>query len=505
MSSYRVVPVPDPAGLLAALGETNGVDVVVEKRRRLLLWETVRIHLDEVEGLGSFLELEAVAGPDSDLTRERRQVAQLREALEHRRRRAARGLVFGRGPRRRGDARPGAARPRPRGRGQRLRALLELPRRRRGPHRRRPPLRRRQRRERGLSAGPVRGGLGARRDGRGRRRPRGRGRGCGAEPRRSARPAAAAASACASSPTRTRRSTSPTWSGCAARPRSPSCCRCPSARRASDERARGRRRGRRARRPGSRRGSGSCSAPGSARSPTSSPMRSTIPYADLPGFRVGTVSGHAGALTLGHLDGVPVACLRGRSHVYEGIDGERGHDADPHAQADRRRDPRCSPTRPARCAPRPAPAASSPSPTTSTCRASTRSWGPTTRRSARASRASRAPTTPSCAPSCTRPPTRSARRSTTASTSPSPARASRPRPRSAPSARWAPTSSGCRPCPRRSSPATAACASPRCPWSPTSPRGWATSPSPTSRRWPRASAGAASLAPLLRRWVASQA
>ena len=57
----------------------------------------------------------------------------------------------------------------------------------------------------------------------------------------------------------------------------------------------------------------------------------TIPYADLPGFRVGTVSGHAGALTLGSLDGVPVACLRGRSHVYEGIDGERGHDADPHA------------------------------------------------------------------------------------------------------------------------------------------------------------------------------
>jgi homotetrameric cytidine deaminase len=82
VSSYRVVPVPDPAGMLAALGETNGIDVVVAKRRRLLLWETVRIHLDEVEGLGSLLELEAVAEPGSDLTHERRQVAQLREALE---------------------------------------------------------------------------------------------------------------------------------------------------------------------------------------------------------------------------------------------------------------------------------------------------------------------------------------------------------------------------------------------------------------------------------------
>jgi homotetrameric cytidine deaminase len=41
----------------------------------------VRIHLDEVEQLGSFLELEAVAAPGSDLRREREQLAQLRGAL----------------------------------------------------------------------------------------------------------------------------------------------------------------------------------------------------------------------------------------------------------------------------------------------------------------------------------------------------------------------------------------------------------------------------------------
>jgi xanthosine phosphorylase len=45
-----------------------------------------------------------------------------------------------------------------------------------------------------------------------------------------------------------------------------------------------------------------------------------IPYADIPGFRVGTVHGHAGALSLGTLDGVPVAVFQGRSHVYEGIE-----------------------------------------------------------------------------------------------------------------------------------------------------------------------------------------
>ena len=79
VSSYRVLPAAD--GTLAALTETLGVDVVVEKRRRLLLWETVRIHLDEVSGLGSFVELEAVAGADSDLSREQAQVDHLRAEL----------------------------------------------------------------------------------------------------------------------------------------------------------------------------------------------------------------------------------------------------------------------------------------------------------------------------------------------------------------------------------------------------------------------------------------
>ena len=39
------------------------------KRRRLFIYRNVRIHLDEVEGLGSFVELESVleeAGRESD-------------------------------------------------------------------------------------------------------------------------------------------------------------------------------------------------------------------------------------------------------------------------------------------------------------------------------------------------------------------------------------------------------------------------------------------------------
>ncbi len=83
VSSYRLVPVAEPDALRDALTASSGVAVVVDKRRRLLLWEeTVRIHLDEVEGLGSFLEIEAVAQPGSDLQRERAQVTRLRELLE---------------------------------------------------------------------------------------------------------------------------------------------------------------------------------------------------------------------------------------------------------------------------------------------------------------------------------------------------------------------------------------------------------------------------------------
>ena len=55
--------------------------MTVAKRRHLLIWEGVRIHLDEVEGLGTYLELEAVAEADSDLTAEHEKVERLRAEL----------------------------------------------------------------------------------------------------------------------------------------------------------------------------------------------------------------------------------------------------------------------------------------------------------------------------------------------------------------------------------------------------------------------------------------
>ena len=43
-----------------------------------------------------------------------------------------------------------------------------------------------------------------------------------------------------------------------------------------------------------------------------------IPFADLPSWPAASAPGHAGKLLLGRLDGVPVACLQGRLHLYEG-------------------------------------------------------------------------------------------------------------------------------------------------------------------------------------------
>jgi homotetrameric cytidine deaminase len=73
--------VADPAELRAALDAALGTLVVVAKERRLLLWEGVRIHLDRVEGLGTFVELEGVAPAESDLEPERARVAELSAAL----------------------------------------------------------------------------------------------------------------------------------------------------------------------------------------------------------------------------------------------------------------------------------------------------------------------------------------------------------------------------------------------------------------------------------------
>ncbi len=59
-SEYLVTPVADAESLRALLDRAFGTTQVVEKTRRLFLVGQTRVHLDEVEGLGSFMELEVV-------------------------------------------------------------------------------------------------------------------------------------------------------------------------------------------------------------------------------------------------------------------------------------------------------------------------------------------------------------------------------------------------------------------------------------------------------------
>jgi predicted adenylyl cyclase CyaB len=72
-SDYVLAPVPSPAAMKLALAGALGVKVVVAKRREIHLYHNVRIHLDDVDRLGQFLEFEAVLGPDADerVSRER--------------------------------------------------------------------------------------------------------------------------------------------------------------------------------------------------------------------------------------------------------------------------------------------------------------------------------------------------------------------------------------------------------------------------------------------------
>ena len=63
-SRYSIFPTSEPESLKAVLGMSLEVRGVVRKTRTLYLVGQTRIHLDEVERLGSFVELEVVLQPN---------------------------------------------------------------------------------------------------------------------------------------------------------------------------------------------------------------------------------------------------------------------------------------------------------------------------------------------------------------------------------------------------------------------------------------------------------
>jgi predicted adenylyl cyclase CyaB len=61
-SNYVLVPTAEPDRLRDVLAASHGIVGVVRKRRTVIMVDRTRVHLDEVEGLGTFVELEVVLG-----------------------------------------------------------------------------------------------------------------------------------------------------------------------------------------------------------------------------------------------------------------------------------------------------------------------------------------------------------------------------------------------------------------------------------------------------------
>ena len=61
--NYAIMPAPQPANLKDALSSALGVIGVVKKKRHLYMVGQTRVHFDEVDGLGDFIELEVVLTP----------------------------------------------------------------------------------------------------------------------------------------------------------------------------------------------------------------------------------------------------------------------------------------------------------------------------------------------------------------------------------------------------------------------------------------------------------
>jgi len=80
-SDYELIPVENAERLRVTLGQALGVTVVVVKTRAVYLHENVRIHIDEVDGLGSFMEFEAIVDAACDDQTARAKVERLSAAF----------------------------------------------------------------------------------------------------------------------------------------------------------------------------------------------------------------------------------------------------------------------------------------------------------------------------------------------------------------------------------------------------------------------------------------
>jgi predicted adenylyl cyclase CyaB len=69
LSRYEIVPLADPTRTREMLASALGVLAEVRKHRTLLIRRNVRLHLDRVEALGSFGEIEAVLSGENEISK----------------------------------------------------------------------------------------------------------------------------------------------------------------------------------------------------------------------------------------------------------------------------------------------------------------------------------------------------------------------------------------------------------------------------------------------------
>ncbi|KAM8883752.1 uncharacterized protein ACB058_000184 isoform 2-T2 [Synchiropus picturatus] len=81
LSRYSISPTSDPPSLHTVLSDALGVKGEVKKQRRLFLIGQTRVHLDTVEGLGTYMELEVVMRPDQSVEEGQQVAEQLMEQL----------------------------------------------------------------------------------------------------------------------------------------------------------------------------------------------------------------------------------------------------------------------------------------------------------------------------------------------------------------------------------------------------------------------------------------
>jgi len=58
-SDFILTQIPEAGKLKESLSKANGIKTVVKKKREIYYIGNVKFHIDEVEGLGSFVEIEA--------------------------------------------------------------------------------------------------------------------------------------------------------------------------------------------------------------------------------------------------------------------------------------------------------------------------------------------------------------------------------------------------------------------------------------------------------------